>query len=421
MVDAFEMIGNDPRLNGSHLNGVTQVKKGGRKEDENNEKSYIGDLISIQEKLRLTSSGQIKWMPPILLYLGQAIIRKYTINTIQGKMGSHKSRFAELLCSLILNVGSKTNFLGFECNNDENCTVVYVDTERNQKDELPSAIQEMKMKAGYLASDHPKNFYYTSLRNVPRSDRLTAIKEFLKWSREQTEDHLFVCLDVVTDCVKSFNDDRESMELLDFLNNLCDHQNATFLLVIHENPGSEKGRGHLGTEAGNKASTMFQIGIEKVNEMETDVIRLKFTKTRRIKKPEPLYLTYCDQAKGLVSAGEDLIKSIEEDRRRKANYEDFVDALNDLLDTGERKPKEVIEHMVNEFKASKATIKKRLKALYEEIEFNQAAGIDNVFELDKKPHGNSFRVMAIKLKADDDQLSIFENDSGIEDKRSSMG
>ena len=262
---------------------------------------------------------------------------------------------------------SNDRFLGFARSPLERFCVCYIDTERNQTEELPFAIQGIKIKAGFTLSDQPADFRFTSIKAVERKERFEAIEAFLGHLREQTPLHLFCLIDVVTDAVGDFNDAKESMKLYDFVGNLCDRHNATFLLVIHQNPGTEKARGHTGTEAANKASTALQIGFERDGGgNETDLIRLRYLKLRRGKRPEPLYLKFSEEAKGLIVADAVSIAAHVNHRKHKADSEDIADRLVSLLADGALPKSDVWVTLESEFKAKNATIRERLKTIIAE-------------------------------------------------------
>ena len=179
--------------------------------------------------------------------------------------------------------------------------------------------------------------------------------------------HLFCLIDVVTDAVGDFNDAKESMKLYDFIGNLCDRHNATFLLVIHQNPGTEKARGHTGTEATNKASTALQIGFEKdASGNDSELIRLRYLKLRRGKRPEPVYLQYSEDAKGLVLADAASVAAHVNHRKHKADTEDIADRLVSLLADGAMTKGDVFKVLESEFGAKNATIRDRLKNIKDE-------------------------------------------------------
>ena len=332
--------------------------------------SMLQRLLTTEKTLGDAATQRVVFSPPLISRDEIGIIGRGTVNIIQGAFGSHKSRLAELLAALMLTTTNDTTdpqFLEFKRAILERFCVCYIDTERNQKEELPFAVQGIKLRAGYELNDKPEPFRFTSIKGEQRKDRFHAIETFIGHVRDQTTLHLFCLIDVVTDAIGDFNDPKESMKLFDFLGNLCDNYDATFLLVIHQNPGTEKARGHTGTEAANKASTVLQIGLEKdASGNETDLIKLRYLKLRRGKKPEPLYLQFCKESNGLVLAGVDAIASHINHRKHKADSDEVATRLESLLADGPMVKKEVWDILESEFKAKNATIRQRLKQVIEE-------------------------------------------------------
>ncbi|WP_266366633.1 AAA family ATPase [Tellurirhabdus rosea] len=311
-----------------------------------------------EARLKERACAEVVFSPSLISRQGVGIVGRGTLNVVQGRHGSHKSRIAETLSALLLSTNPiPARNLDFERGTDEPITVCYIDTERNNTEELPKAIQNIKLKAGYSLGETPDNFRFTSIKDNPRSQRLLAIRLFIQELRRSTTDHLFVVLDVVTDCVGSFNDDKEAMELFDFAGRLCEEFNSTFLLVIHENPGSEKARGHVGTEAINKASTVIQIGYENEN---NDLIRLKFLKLRHGKKPAQIYLKYDDTEKGLVLAQDDDVAQHLDNRKQKAGTDEIRQELGCLLAEGPLSHSAIIKELMDRFSASDRTVRDRL-------------------------------------------------------------
>lgn len=328
----------------------------------------LADLLERERLLADAATRPVVFSPPLISRNDTGLIGRGTINIIQGAYGSHKSRLAELLAALLLaRDPDNPQFLDFVRAKLERFCVCYIDTERNQSEELPFAIQGIKTRAGFTLADQPAEFRFTSIKAVDRPARFAAIEAFIGHVRANTSLHLFCLIDVVTDAVGDFNDAKESMKLYDFVGNLCDRHNATFLLVIHQNPGTEKARGHTGTEAANKASTALQIGFEKdASGNDTDLIRLKYLKLRRGKRPEPLYLTFCKDANGLILADAASVAAHVNHRKHKAGTEDIADRLISLLADGPLIKGEVFKALESEFGAKNATIRERLKSVKEE-------------------------------------------------------
>ncbi|OIN58004.1 AAA family ATPase [Arsenicibacter rosenii] len=323
----------------------------------------IQELLDREESLALAASKPVVFTPPLISRNDTGIIGRGTINIIQGAYGSHKSRLAELWAALMLADNPRAkHFLQFIRAELERFCVCYIDTERNQSEELPYAIQSIKVNAGFRVEDRPPDFRFTSIKSVERNRRFDAIEGFISEVRDSTNLHLFCLIDVVTDAVSDFNNATESMRLFDFIGNLCDRHNATFLLVIHQNPGTDKARGHTGTEAANKASTMLQIGYEKdANGNDSELIRLRYLKLRRGKRPDPLYLQYSEEAKGLVLADSSAISAHINQRKQKADIDDITERLVSLLSDGRMPKNKVWATLEAEFNAKNATIRSRLK------------------------------------------------------------
>ncbi|MBD2752025.1 hypothetical protein [Spirosoma validum] len=333
------------------------------------QQAMLTRLLDKEKFIAVSATQPVVFSPPLISRDETGVVGRGTVNIIQGAFGSHKSRLAELLAALMLtiNEGNDPQFLGFKRASLERFCICYVDTERNLTEELPFAIQGIKLRAGYLLNDTPDQFRFTSIKGEERRNRFKAIETFIHHVREQTTLHLFCLIDVVTDAIGDFNDPKESMKLFDFLGNLCDNYNATFLLVIHQNPGTEKARGHAGTEAANKASTVLQIGLEKdANGNDTELIKLRYLKLRRGKRPDPLYLQFCKDSNGLVLAGADAIASHINYRKHKADAETVADRLMNLLADGPLTKGEVFKVLESEFEASNALIRERLKQVIEE-------------------------------------------------------
>ncbi|WP_460562188.1 hypothetical protein [Ferruginibacter profundus] len=271
---------------------------------------------------------------------------------------------AENICAAFLKQHDcKNELLGFKrVNFDSAHTVVYVDTERNLSEQLPFALQSIQMKAGYALEAHPYNFEYISLLQINRKERFTALNEYLNHIRETTKSPLFIVLDVSTDCIEDFNKTDKSMELIDLMNMAINEHNVIFLCLIHENPKSDKARGHFGTELMNKSSTVMQVGFEKdASQNDTDIIRVKYLKCRSSARHTPFYIKYSDEAKGLVLANTSDISAVINNRKQKASNEDIIEFIEMYLGDGTSLTRtELLEKLCKDFKASIRTIESRL-------------------------------------------------------------
>ena len=82
------------------------------------------------------------------------------------------------------------------------------------------------------------------------------------------------------------------------LNQASGKRNITFVVIIHENPaiGSDKARGHLGTELANKASTIITINAK---DKGSDIFKIQIKKSRNTKSGMTAYYKFNEKTEML--------------------------------------------------------------------------------------------------------------------------
>ena len=97
---------------------------------------------------------------------------------------------------------------------------------------------------------------------------------------------------------------------------------------------------------------------------DTDLIKLRVLKLRGAKKPEPIYLQYCNDAKGLIKADSNLVGEVFGERKEKANIDKMITSLENSLGNFQRiSSGELVKQMADEMQASKRTIQDRLNEI----------------------------------------------------------
>jgi len=333
----------------------------------NKPSDLLNKVIKTADKIKKIKEREIRFSDPILRQNDNAIIFPHTINVIQGQAGVHKSRLAEFICAAMLKRnGCNNELLDYKRENYEaNNTIVYVDTERNQTEQFPYALQCIQMKAGYEKHEHPNNFKYISLLEIPRKERFGVLDEYLKLLKKETENPLFIVLDVSTDCIEDFNKTDKSMELIDLMNVAINEHDVIFLCLIHENPKSEKARGHFGTELMNKASTVMQVSYEKdSNNNDTDLIKIRYLKCRSTARHIPFFAKYSDEHNGLILAEAEDIHLVMNGKKQKADLKVVCEYLEMYLGDGSQMSRrELLDKLIKELGASEKTLEDRLKEI----------------------------------------------------------
>lgn len=320
----------------------------------------IKKVLETRKKIHEKSTQKIEFSRPILLRENMGIIYPNTITVIQGKKGVHKSRLTETICTCFLDINQSGIHIGFGREFFKHTMLLYVDTERNQNDQLPYSMQQIRRKSGYPIDMNPSHFDFISLVDISRKDRFGTLKNYIQLKQKEFPNYQYiVVLDVVTDCIENFNDPRESLKLIDLMNELINQKDVSFLCVIHENPGGEKARGHLGTEIINKASQVIQISF---NDDSKELIMLKFLHSRNTKQIDSVFLRYDDDLKGLVEANSELIKQVQASKQEKAPLAKVEAWLKDNL-IGEMNREALIKQLREHFSCGERIIDDRLNFL----------------------------------------------------------
>ena len=140
-------------------------------------------------------------------------------------------------------------------------------------------------------------------------------------------------------------------------NDITENNNVTIITVFHENPGGNKARGHLGTEAGNKASLVLSINYYKDSKK---ILECRPLKIRSAEKPEPFYIKRDGAGDNhklvLVGAAE-----VSEITQTKASVDQIVSYM--IYNVGEIKKQELRKDLEEKFEASRNTILERLKTV----------------------------------------------------------
>ena len=102
---------------------------------------------------------------------------------------------------------------------------------------------------------HPDNYKVFCLRSLSPPERLSFIDTYLN----QNNNVGYIVIDGIRDLLTDINNTDQSTEIVTKLMQWTKIYNIHATVVLHENPSSDKLRGHLGTEITNKAETVISI------------------------------------------------------------------------------------------------------------------------------------------------------------------
>ena len=251
--------------------------------------------------------------PAYLLELdGVGIMPRGGITAITGQAKQGKTQYLAALSAVLL---SGRDF-GKLRRREAPRHVLWCDTEQDQS-MLVETINRVYKQAGIPArADSQKHgLSVLKLRDRTAADRVLIIKQAIEALNPDV-----LIIDGLRDLVTDFNNIEESNAAIGWLLELADHRpDMNIVTVLHTNTGTDKMRGHLGTELMNKCQDRFtcikENGIFKVSHIaRAREVLMPFTFCIGFDGNETRLMTASiEQAKGVIDPGAALAASVPDD------------------------------------------------------------------------------------------------------------
>jgi archaellum biogenesis ATPase FlaH len=212
------------------------------------------------EHLKISASEPIYAAKPIVSINGSSISTEGNLTVISGDSKSGKSAACNVIMAGAINPPDNP-YDGFdELNIAENSSckaVLHFDTEQARHQHYKS-LKNAVLKRVNLEKE-PANFLSYNIRELPiKSYRYAVRALLLAASRRYGGIHLIV-IDGIADFIKSVNDEESSNQIVSFFEKCAIEFKTAIIIIIHLNPGSEKQRGHLGSQLQRKAESILTV------------------------------------------------------------------------------------------------------------------------------------------------------------------
>ncbi|MCP9762968.1 AAA family ATPase [Lacihabitans soyangensis] len=330
-------------------------------EDNPTTEENFDTLSKTENKIREFIANGLPLSEPLLYIDNLPLFRRGNLYSIQGQKGSHKSRIASKIATAIIKGSTTPDSIGLWANPNNDVTVAYINTEMNDLEEFAPIVDKIQRDTGLDV--HSKKFRFTSIVETSRLSRFNAILGFIQRIYEESGNHTVVFIDVITDLVSDFNNVSETNSALDFLALLRVYLNCTIVQVIHENPGSMKARGNLGTEIGNKSTGQLRVGFEWKNYQKTGRIFLEIHKIRGSRDLSPIFMEFSEELGDLVCT-EDQRKTVNYQELSKQKIDEFIKILPEIMSESRKySQSELISEIQKKVSISVGTVKSRLNQI----------------------------------------------------------
>jgi hypothetical protein len=195
---------------------------------------------------------------PVIKLGGKCIATIGNVMALQAGIKSGKTATvgAIIAAFVIGDGGGEHDTLGFTAANPEGHAVLHFDTEQSRYDH-DGVIRRALARVGM--TEPPEWFQSFCLTDMSPKDRMRAIDTTIEDAVATFGGVRAAILDGVADFMRDPNDAEEAFGLVDKLHALAITHGCTIPCVIHENPGSDKTRGHLGSQLARKAETNLRL------------------------------------------------------------------------------------------------------------------------------------------------------------------
>ena len=239
--------------------------------------------------------------PPPMVRLGtHGIFTAGNLSAIIADRKAGKSScVAALMAAIIAPPHSQGDFLGFTAENPAGKAVVHFDTEQSPADHHALIMRAMR-RAGI--SEPPPWFSSFQLTGLSLADRTRFVEAVCKREADQHGGLQAVIIDGIADLCRDPNDQAESFDLVEKWHNFSVNKSCVVLAVLHLNPGTEKSRGHLGSQLERKAETPLMI---KKNAAGISTMYATHARKAHFPESEGFSFQWCDTEQMHVSITKD--------------------------------------------------------------------------------------------------------------------
>ena len=217
---------------------------------------------------------------PIYSLAGTCICTPGNLTSFTGAAKNGKSAAIGAVVASALPHTEGADLLGFTSGNPDHTALLWFDSEQSPDDFWHCVYRAVK-RAGLQKP--PKWLHAYSLTGLGHKRAWEAVQAAMDAASDKHDGLHSILIDGFADMVADVNDAEESNSFVAELHDMAIRYDCPILGVIHYNPGSEKSRGHLGSQIERKAET--NLALEKDSD-ETTV--LYSTKNRRAGIPKNL-------------------------------------------------------------------------------------------------------------------------------------
>lgn len=235
---------------------ILEREIGGSTEASGQPEAQQNTIERIREKLAKRLYDQRREPPPlrpVYSLAGVPICTPGNLATITAQAKTGKSAFiGSMIAAALKPEPVEADTLGLAASNERGLALLHFDTEQSPDDHWH---HNRRAEGRAKCADRPDWLLSYCLTGMSALEASEAVWQAVVDAAEKFGGVHSILLDGVADLVCDVNDSEECNRFVAELHNLAIKYDCPIIGVIHFNPGSEKSRGHLGSQLERKAET----------------------------------------------------------------------------------------------------------------------------------------------------------------------
>jgi hypothetical protein len=239
--------------------------------------------LTFFEKYRVRHTDEQPIPDVVLSVNGQIVSTRKNIFGLSGQAGVGKTFTLSLIIACVLQKGVFQGALSSYLPKGKDKIILF-DTEQSTFHISVVLNRIIKMGTTENQMDNLITYSFDSIRSSER-------RQFFEEIISQTDGVGLVLIDGIADlAVGGVNDEMVASDLFDDLRAFATKLDIAIGYVLHQNPSSEKMRGHLGTYGSNKSESVFQTSVAP----DDDSVKIVGMQKSRNKKTTPFSFQISD-------------------------------------------------------------------------------------------------------------------------------
>ena len=221
------------------------------------------EIRELIERYRIHANGKYAEKDYLLERDGVGFSPRGNVCAIAAEKKAGKTWFCMAMSAALLS----GEFLGMKRRTEKEkpYKVAFFDTEQDEGD--GQRIQKrVHFANGWDFDTDNDQFYIAHLREIDAKDRRKFVCDAISYMKPD-----LAIVDGIRDLLSDFNDLEESASVIQDFMRISSETKACIWAVLHVNPNSDKMRGHLGTELGNKVADILHLTKHKDPNNEDNV------------------------------------------------------------------------------------------------------------------------------------------------------